>query len=183
MIAIPRGAVLNGEVVESKNAGALAGSPKLELRLTALQLGGTTYPLDTEVWSSQGPSKTGYTATNAVGGAVVGALIGAVAGGGVGAGIGAVAGGASGTLISGATHGPRLDLPPEALLQFHLAEPVTVQPVPYNEAARLASTVPQEPVLQRRPVYAVAPYPGVYVARPYPYAYAYPYPYGYYRRY
>ena len=176
VIAIPRGAVFSGQVVEAKNAGALGGSPKLDLKLTSLQLGATSYPVDSEVWSSQGPSKTGYTAANTAGGAVVGALIGAVAGGGVGAGIGAVAGGASGALVSGATHGPRLDLPPEALLQFHLAEPVTVQPVPYDEAARLASTVPQQPVLQRRPVYVAAPYPGVYAVRPYPYAY----PYGYY---
>ncbi len=171
VLAIPRGAVLNGQVVEAKNAGALAGSPKLELRLTTLQLGGATYPLDSEVWSSQGPGKGGYTAANTAGGAVVGALIGAVAGGGIGAGVGAVAGRASGALISGATHGPRLDLPPEALLQFHLA--------PYDEAQRLAASAPQQPVLRQRPVYVAVP--GPYAVRPYPYPYAYPY--GYYRPY
>ncbi len=177
VIAIPRGAVITGQVVEAKNAGALAGSPKLDLKLTSIQLGSTTYPLISEVWSSQGPSKTGYTAANTAGGAVVGALIGAVAGGGIGAGIGAVAGGTSGALISGATHGPRLDLPPEALIQFHLAEPVTVQPVQYAEAERLAANAPQEPVLRQRPLYVAAPYPyPAYAVRPYPYPYAYYYP-------
>lgn len=172
VVAIPRGAVLTGQVVESKNAGPFGGSPKLDLKLTSIQLGTTTYPLVSEVWSSQGPSKTGYTATNAAGGAVVGALIGAVAGGGVGAGIGAVAGGTGGALISGATHGPRLDLPPEAMLQFHLAQPLTVQPLQYDEAERVASSVPQQPILRQRPVYVAAPYGYPYrVVRPYPYPY------------
>ena len=174
VVAIPRGAVLTGIVVEAKNAGPFAGSPKLNLRLTSIQLGATTYPVDSEVWSSQGPSKTGRTVGNTAGGAVIGALIGAAAGGGVGAGVGAIAGGTGGALISGATHGPRLDLPPEALLEFHLAQPLTVQPVHFDEAERLASSVPEQPVLRRRPVYVAAPYPYAY---PYPYARPYPYPY------
>lgn len=170
VVAIPRGAVLTGQVVEAKNAGPLGGSPRLALRLTNIQLGGVTYPVTTDVWSNQGSSKSGYTATNTVGGAAIGALIGAVAGGGVGAGVGAIAGGATGVVVSGATHGPRLDLPPEALLQFHIEQPLTLQPVGYDEAARLAASAPQPPApLQRRPVY-YAPYP--YVVRPYPY---YPY--------
>ena len=186
VLVIPRGAVLTGQVVESKNAGPLGGSPRLDLRLTSLTLGPATVPLATDVWSNQGPSKSGYTASNTIGGAAVGALIGAVAGGGVGAGIGAVAGGATGAVVSGATHGPRLDLPPEALLQFHIEEPLTVQPVSYEEAVRIAASAPQQPVLQARPVYVARPYAPVYVARPYLYAarpypyYARPYPYGYY---
>jgi hypothetical protein len=157
-------------VVQAKNAGPFGGSPTLELKLTSIQLGPTSYPLVSEVWSSKGPSKTGYTATNAAGGAIAGALIGAIAGGGVGAGVGAIAGGTGGALISGATHGPRLDLPPEALLQFHLDQPLTVQPVKYGEAERLAASAP---VLRQRPQYVVAPYPP---PPPYPY-YARPYPY------
>ena len=102
IVAIPRGAVLTGEVVEAKNAGAFGGSPKLDLKLTSLMLGGRSYSLDSDVWSSQGPSKTGYTATNTIGGAAFGAIIGAIAGGGIGAGVGAVAGGAGGALVSGA---------------------------------------------------------------------------------
>ncbi len=173
VVAIPRGAVLTGQVVQAKNAGPFGGSPKLDLKLTTLSLGQTTYPLTSDVWSSQGPNKAGYTAANAVGGAAFGALIGAIAGGGVGAGIGAAAGGAGGALVSGATHGPRLDLPVEAMLQFHLTAPLTVQPVNYNEAQRLAASVPQQPTLHTRPGYVAAPYP---YPRPYPY-YVYPAPY------
>ena len=168
VVAVPRGALLTGQVVEAKNAGAFGGSPKLDLKLTSIQLGPTTYPVVSDVWSSQGPSKTGYTATNAAGGAIFGALIGAIAGGGVGAGVGAVAGGATGAAVSGATRGPRLTLPPEALLQFHIEQPLTVQPMPYDEAERLAASVPQQPVLHQRPVYPY-PYPYPYAVRPYPY--------------
>ena len=170
IVAVPRGAVLNGQVVESKNAGAFGGSPKLDLKLTNIQLGPNTYPVVSDVWSSQGPSKTGYTATNAAGGAIFGALIGAIAGGGVGAGVGAVAGGATGAAVSGATRGPRLTLPPEALLQFHIAQPLTVQPLRYDEAERVAASVPEQPVLHQRPPYAAPyPYPYPYAVRPYPY--------------
>jgi hypothetical protein len=171
VVAIPRGAVFTGHVVEAKNAGALAGRPKLDLQLDSVQLGDKTYPIASQVWTSEGASKTGYTAANTAGGAIFGALIGAVAGGGVGAGVGAIAGGAGGAAISGATHGPRLDLPPEALLQFRLAQPLTVQPVRYSEAVRLANSVPEQPTLHRRPEYAPypAPYPYAPVPPPYPY--------------
>lgn len=168
VVAIPRGAVLNGQVVEAKNAGAFGGSPRLDLRLTSIQLGPTTYPLVSDDWDSRGPSKTGYTAANTAGGAVFGALIGAIAGGGVGAGVGAIAGGATGAAVSGATHGPRLTLPPETLLQFHVKQPLTVQPLKYSEAERVAASTP---TLIRRP-YPPPPYP--YGVRAYPYGYPYP---------
>ena len=173
VVAIPRGSILTAQVTEAKKAGAFAGAPRLDIKLTSLTLGGQTYELASDVWSNQGPGKGGYTATNTIGGAAFGALIGAIAGGGVGAGVGAVAGGAGGALVSGATPGPRVGLPPEAVLQFHLSAPVDVQPVKYDEAIRLASTLPQQPVLRPRPVYYAAP-------RPYPYYYPRYYGPGYY---
>jgi len=170
VLAIPRGAVLEGKVVKVKKPGALGGSGELELQVTQLNLGGKMYPVATDIWSSKGPNKAGYTASNAAGGAILGAIIGGIAGRGPGAAIGAVAGGGAGLLVSGETNGPREVLPPEALLNFHLSGAVTVQPVSWQEAQRLAQSAPQ---LQRRPVY-YAPYPYPY----YPYRYAYyPYPY------
>jgi hypothetical protein len=171
VVAIPRGAIFNGHVVEAKNAGALAGRPKLDLQLDSVQLGGRTYPLASQVWTSEGANKAGYTASNTAAGAIFGSLIGAITGGGVGAGVGAIAGGAGGAALSGATHGPRLDLPPEALLQFRLAKPLTLQPVRFAEAVRLANSVPQQPTLRRRPEYPpyARPYPYPPVPPPYPY--------------
>lgn len=70
-------------------------------------------------------------------------------------------------LASAHTNGPRVMLPPETLLNFHLSGPVTVQPPSWQEAQRLSQNVPH---LQRRPVY-MAPYPYGYPPYPYPYYY------------
>jgi hypothetical protein len=168
VLAIPRGAVLQGTVVHSKNAGPFGGNAELELQITSLNLGGNTVALVSDTWSSKGPNKAGYTAANTVGGAAVGAIIGGIIGRGAGAAIGAGAGAAAGAAGSAATNGPRLYLPTETLLNFHLASPVTVQPVSWQEAQRLASNA--QPQLRQRPVYAVRPYGYPY---PYPY-YSYP---------
>jgi hypothetical protein len=176
-LAIPRGATVHGVVTESKNAGQLSGSPELALRLTSLDLGGRTYPLDSDEFRVKGPSKTGRTAGNIIGGAVLGAIIGGAAGGGGGAAIGAVAGGTVGTAVSGAMHGPNAWIPAEALVTFRLSAPLTVEPVSQQEAARLAAGLnPGGPTLYRRPYPYARPYYG-------PAYYAYPPPPVYYRPY
>jgi hypothetical protein len=167
VLAVPRGAVLQGTVVKVKKPSGLGGNSELELQVTSLNLGGNSYPLLTDTWASKGPNKAGYTAGNTVGGAAIGAIIGGLIGRGPGAAVGAVAGGATGLAASGATNGPRLYLPAESLLNFHLSNAVTVQPVSWQEAQRLEQSAPR---LQRRPVY---------MAPPYPYGYPYPYPYPY----
>lgn len=176
ILAIPRGAVLTGQVLESKNGGRFGGAPHLILHLTSLQLGANSYPILSDDWNSSGPSKTGQTATNAAGGALFGALIGAVAGGGVGAGVGALAGGAGGAAATGITSGGHVNLPAEALLEFRLTQNLTVQPLKYEAAEQVVASAPPAPALRHReprPVY-VAPYgyapyppPPVYYARPY----------------
>ena len=179
VLAIPRGATIQGQVIEAKNAGELGGSAELRLELTGINLEGRVYPVSTDVWSNKGPNKAGYTAGNTIGGAALGAIIGGIAGRGAGAAIGAGVGGAAGLGISSATNGPRLVLPVESQVDFHLTAPETVQPVSWQEAQRLAANAPQEPRLVPRPYRPVpmyAPYPYPYY--PYPY-YAYPYPYYY----
>jgi hypothetical protein len=173
VLAIPRGAVLQGTVVHVKRPGSLGGNGELQLQVNSVDLGGQNFPLTTDLWSSKGPNKAGYTAGNTVGGAVVGALIGGLIGRGPGAAAGAIVGGGAGMAASAATNGPRIYLPAESLLNFHLSAPVTVQPVSWQEAQRLARNAPQ---LVRRPVYrGYYPYPYPY---PYPYrVYGYPYPY------
>jgi hypothetical protein len=185
VLALPRGAVLTGKVVAATtNKGDLAGKQGLSLALTSVNLGGQVYPLPTDTWSGQGPGKGGYSASNTVGGAGIGALIGAIAGGGAGAAIGAGVGGLVGAGASAATTGPRMYVPAEAVLNFHLTAPVTVTPVSAQEAQRLASSQPQ---LQRRGRYGYGPNgayppppppPGYYYPYRYPVAY-YPYYYGY----
>jgi hypothetical protein len=169
-LAIPRGATVRGVVTEVRQAGQLAGSPELALRLTSLEMGGRSYPIESDLFRVKGPSKTGRTAGNVVGGALLGAIIGGVAGGGAGAAIGGVAGGTVGTAASAAEHGPNAWIPSEALVTFHLANPVTVAAVTPDEANRLAQGLNQGgPQLHQR--YAQPPYG--YGAYAYPYAYPY----------
>ena len=179
VLAIPRGAVLTGQVTAVSKPGDLTGKAGVKLQLTSLNLGGQSYPLTTDAWTGQGPNKAGYSAANTAGLAGLGAVIGAIAGGGPGAAIGAVAGGVTGLGASAATKGPQVVIPPEAMLSFHLATPVTVTPVSYQEAQRLAASAPQEPRLMRRPAYAYPPYPYGYPVY-YPYGYPYRYYGGYY---
>jgi hypothetical protein len=173
MLAIPRGATVRGVVTGTKNSGELSGSPELALALTSLDLGGRSYPLQTDKFKVRGPNKAEHTAGNIIGGALLGAIIGGAAGGGGGAAIGAAAGGTVGTAASAASSGPRAWIPAEALVTFHLNTPVTVDPVSPQEAARLAQGLyPGGPTLYRRPGYgprfapAYYAYPPVYY-RPY----------------
>jgi hypothetical protein len=176
VLAIPRGATVHGVIAEAKNVGSgtLTGSSELGLQLTSLDLGGQTYPLQSDLFKVKAPGKGGRTAGNIVGGALIGALIGGAAGGGGGAAIGAAAGGTVGTAASAAESGPRAWIPAEALVTFHLAAPVTVSPVDPQEAARLAQGLyPGGPNLYRRGYYG----------RPYGYPYPYYYAPVYYRPY
>jgi hypothetical protein len=181
VLAIPRGATVHGVITDVKKAGALGGSPELALKLVSLDLGGKSYPLDTDEFKVKGPNKAGQTVGSAFGGAVLGAIIGTAAGGrgsrGEDAGIGAGAGAAAGTAVSAASPGPAAWIPAEALADFHLKAPLTVDPVDKQEAARLAAGLYQGgPTLYRR---GYAPYGGPYAAG-YPY---YGYPPVYYRPY
>jgi hypothetical protein len=172
VLAIPRGAVVHGEVTEVKKSGDFKGSPELALRLTSLDLGGQSYPLETNQFKVKGPGKGGRTANNVVGGAMMGTIIGCIAGRGVGCAVGAGAGAAAGTAASAATPGPNVWIPAEARLDFHLKAPLTVTPVSAQEAAKLSEGLfPGGPNLYRR---GYDPY-----GRPYPYAY----PQVYYRPY
>ena len=167
-LAIPRGATVHGIITQSKSAGELKGSAELALKLTSLDLGGKSYPLDTDEFRVKSPGKGERTAGNIIGGTVLGAVIGGAAGGGPGAAIGAVAGGTVGTAASAATPGPRAWIPAEALVVFHLNTPLTVDPVSQDEANRLAQGLyPGGPTLYRRPMYG-RPYGPAYYGYPPP---------------
>jgi len=173
VLAIPRGATVHGLVSEVKNVGSgdLGGSSVLALKLTSLDLGGQSYPLDSDQFKVKGPNKAGQTVGSAVGGGIIGTIIGCAVGRGVGCAIGAGAGVAAGTAASAASGGPGVWIPAEARVDFHLKTPLTVNPVGAQEAARLAQGLYQGgPSLYRRG----GPYP--YGS---PYASAYGYPYGY----
>ncbi len=176
VLAIPRGATVHGVVTEVKKPGELAGSPVLALKLTSLDLGGQSYPLDTDQFKVKGPNKAGQTVGSALGGGILGTIIGCAVGRGFGCAVGAGAGLAAGTAASAASPGPGIWIPAEARVDFHLKSPLTVAPVSTQEAARLAQGLYQGgPSLYRRGYY---PYGPRYYA-----AYPYGYPPVYYRPY
>jgi len=179
VLAIPRGATVHGVVTEVKKVGSgdLGGSSELALRLTSLDLGGQSYPLDTDVFKVKGPNKAGQTVSSGIGGAILGAIIGGAVGRGEGAAIGAGAGAAAGVGASAASSGPNVWIPAEALVSFHLKTPVTVNPVGAQEAARLAQGLyPGGPTLYRRGYYPYgSPYAGGYPYYGYPPVYYRPY--------
>jgi hypothetical protein len=174
VLAIPRGATVHGVVSEVKKVGAgdLAGSSQLALTLTSLDLGGRNYPLSSDVFKVKSPNKAGETVGSAIGGGLIGAIIGCAVGRGAGCAIGAGAGVVGGTAASAASPGPRVWIPAEALVTFHLNAPLTVDPVSQQEASRLAQGLyPGGPTLYRRYPYG-SPYYGYGPAY-----YAYPAPY------
>ena len=177
-VAIPRGATIQGSVVDAKPSGALNGRAELVLQLNQVTLGGRVFPVVSDQWSSVGPDKTGQTVGNAVGLGALGAIIGAVAGGGPGAAIGAGVGGVAGVGTSAASGGGQALIPTEAILTFHFTQPASLVTVSQAEMDRLGYGVPvgSQPRLARRPPPSYYGYYGPgYYPRPYPAYYPYPY--------
>jgi hypothetical protein len=162
VIVIPRGTTVHGEVIQTKKAGVLTGSPELTLKLVSLDLGGRSYPLYTYQFKVQGTSKTKPTETKVKGGAVIGAIVGGVFSGSAkgettavgklaGMGTGAALGAGVGAMTSAATPGPTVTLPAESQMDFYLTFPISVQTVSVKEATRLAQGLrPGGPVLYVR---------------------------------
>ncbi len=162
-IAIPRGATVQGTVVDAKKAGALKGRGELSLAVNQVTLGGMVYPLATEAWDREGRDKTASTVNRAIGLGALGALFGAAAGGGSGAAIGAAIGGGAGVASSAASPGGRIMIPPESVLTFRVAEPVGVKTVSEQEMARLSYAAGPDPQQSRRPMRRYySPYYGYY---------------------
>lgn len=163
-IAIPRGASVQGTVIDAQKSGAVSGRGELSLQINSVTLAGETYPLVTELWAQRGRDKSTSTVNSALGLGALGAIFGGIAGGGAGAAIGAAAGGAVGVAGSASSPGGRVIIPPEAVITFRLAQPAPVRTVSEQEMARLASAAGPGP--QPRPAMRryYSPYYGYYYA-------------------
>jgi hypothetical protein len=128
-VVVPRASDVQGQVVSAKGGAHFAGRSDLSLALTRLTIGAKSYQISTDQYTQQGAARGKRTAEMIGGGAGVGALIGGLTGGGKGALIGSAIGAGAGTGVQAVTHGQQVKLPSETVLQFHLAAPLTVQPV------------------------------------------------------
>jgi hypothetical protein len=163
-IAIPRGASVQGTVVDASKAGALRGRGELSLAINSVTLAGVTYPLQTQLWEQHGRDKSTTTANSALGLGALGAIIGGIAGGGAGAAVGAVAGAGVGVAGSASSPSGRVIVPPEAVITFQLAQPAAVKTVSEQEMARLAYAAGPNPQQQPPMRRYYSPYYGYYYA-------------------
>jgi hypothetical protein len=161
-VAIPRGAAVQGMVVDAKKTGALKGEGELSLQINSVTQGGMVYPLSTDVWQRTGPSKTASTVNHAVGLGILGAVVGAVAGGGKGAAIGAGVGAGAGVATSAASGRGQIIIPPESVVTFRTAQPAMVATVSQQEMDRLNYAAGPPQGQQPRRVRYYSPYYGYY---------------------
>jgi hypothetical protein len=127
-VIAPRGAVVEGRVVDSDPGGRVKGLATISIRLTQLRVGDRNVAIQTRAIARQAHATKRKDASKVGIGAGIGAAIGAIAGGGQGAAIGAASGGAAGTGLVLATHGDPAVISAESVLTFKLTAPVTVEP-------------------------------------------------------
>ncbi|MGJ5816906.1 hypothetical protein [Paludibaculum fermentans] len=124
---IPTGANVTGTIRRSASSGRFKGNAVLSLSLTNVDWNGRTYSVTSNPATrySGGHKKRNWAMIG--GGSGAGALIGGLAAGGGGALIGAGAGAAAGTVGAAFTGRKQVRLPPETLVNFRLASPLTVR--------------------------------------------------------
>lgn len=116
-VAVKGGTVIYGKVMSSTQARRATGRSTLDLRLTQMVVNGQATPISTSGFAQAGQASVAKAGKGAAAGAAIGAIAGDA---GKGAAIGAV----SGALVRGQT----VTVTPGTLLEFTLAQPVTVRP-------------------------------------------------------
>ncbi len=124
-VVVRRGATVHGRLAEARSANRRTGSSQLSLELTDIIIDGTAHPILTNFFEIRGRGEGGATARNVGRGAGLGALLGVAAGGGRGAAVGTLAGAATGGVISG-RRGEQVNIPSFTLIEFRLAQPVSL---------------------------------------------------------
>jgi hypothetical protein len=114
------GTTVLGQVEQAKQAGRLAGKSTLQLTLTGVDLGGRIAPILTTTFADTGKSSFRKTARNAGVGAIVGNQFDSNGGAGKGAAVGVG--------VSLIREGDSVTVPPGAILEFRLTQPLTVTP-------------------------------------------------------
>jgi hypothetical protein len=114
----PKGADVNGRIVDIHKSGRLSEPGELDLVLTTISTGHSATSISVQPLVLKGESHAKSNTAKIGGGAALGAIIGAVAGGGKGAAIGAGVGGAAGTGAAAAGGRRPATVDSEAILTF-----------------------------------------------------------------
>jgi hypothetical protein len=122
-VVVPKGNTVYDQLTESKQAGRATGKSELQLQLTSIVVGGTSYPLLTSDYEVKGSSSGKRTAKRLLGGAGLGAAFGAIGGN---AGKGAAIGAGVGAVGSVVQKGQSVKVPSETLLEFRLQQPASL---------------------------------------------------------
>lgn len=124
---VPKGAEVEGKIVEADKGGRVKGLATLSVQLTRLHTAsGGVIEISTSTITRQANATKGKDAAKIGIGSGIGAAIGAIAGGGKGAAIGAGVGAGAGTGVVLATRGNPAVIPSETVLHFALRAPVTL---------------------------------------------------------
>jgi outer membrane lipoprotein SlyB len=121
----PKGADVTLRVARVEQAG-LTGTEDVSLELAEIRTAaGRTYEVRSTNAQVSAKNRNSENIKIIGGTAVLGAIIGAIAGGGKGAAIGAAAGAGAGAAVQ-AIRGQRVEIAPESILDFTLAEPLYI---------------------------------------------------------
>lgn len=121
---IPSGSTAEGVIVRAHKRGHFKGASELQLTLTALNVNGQHYRIDTSSLTRTKKGKGKRTAAFIGGGTGLGMLIGGVATGGVGLLVGGLAGAGAGTAAGAFTGNKDITIPAESVVNFKLAQPI-----------------------------------------------------------
>jgi BON domain len=135
-VVIPAGAPAVVKLTNLTKAGRVRGNNEITLDLASIEYGGKSYEIDSSTIEETGKAKGKQTAIRSGIGAAAGALIGGLAGGGKGAGIGAAAGGGGVLGYQLFTHGSKVKVPSETVVNFRLESPLTVTAAPRGRGSR-----------------------------------------------
>lgn len=119
VVAVKAGTIIYGKVQSSTQARRAVGKSTLDIRLAQIIVGGAPVPIATSGFQEAGEASI----KKAMGGAAFGAAVGAIADGSDGAAKGAAIGATASLLKKGQV----VTIPPGTLLEFTLAQPVTVR--------------------------------------------------------
>lgn len=122
----PRGADVEGVVVESDPGGRVKGVAQIAVTLKRLRTAAGEVEIQTGSYAAEAKSSVGRDVRRGAVMTGVGAAIGAIAGGGRGAATGAAVGAGAGTATAMATRGEPATIPAETVLTFQLKAPFTV---------------------------------------------------------